>query len=1245
MMRSMLALLRCAVLLSLLAVLPALAGQPQTLLDAAPGIYLANLPAQYRAPGPLFVAPRSGQTLPARYLLSDDPVWPRLTPTQFYNTGAGRSADSWAFGIMGALESGWLNSTAVMKDFSEQNLICTHAFSLAPHQYSSTNTPPIYFPLMSTAYLTRQMVGGGWAGPVDELNDPYDPASEFDYYGGPVEAHLQDALYLPTGDRNTIKRAIMDYGAVFANAFFHYAYYSSDNTVIIGGNPEEEPVTYGDEGTYYGPNRTYTNAATAIVGWDDYFPKEKFNKKYRPGSNGAFLVKNTFGYETASVSEALIWVSYSDPMLGKLASTPASMNTKSSLAVFSDVQPVANYQKTYSYDKFGWVSSLGYSATNSVTYYRGNFATVYTAGASTEQLAAVGFYTHTLNTASDQQYNIGGYDIEVYLDVDTTGKTPYAFDTSVTPRVKLPPVHTQRVRPLRPTNYYRTDIPGYHTFPLVEVTEVDGQLVPVLDLEGNPIPKYITLNPGQRFSVVVKPVSSSSKPPIPVHYYKEGYTGSVPMSYGAMRSFVSPDGVANVTVNDTIQTTWYDLSRAWQWGWRITSLIRGVDQYRYTADVCLKAYTRSGDENLQSYTVSSSAVLNGDLVPNGAVSPEGDTEVLAGQGLTFTATPDTDYMVDTWTDSWTDYAGPHVTTTTGGTTLTLSNIRADHTVDVTFKLKPYTITPVSGGHGTIATSAPFPTTGAFTWTLGMDDPVFTATPEANYVVDYWSVNGTGVQNGGTTFTLTDIHSDKTVRVTFTLPSFMVTPSAGNNGAIFPSTPVSVLAGQSKTFTATPNAGYAVDTWTLDGDPVLPDDPAQPTIYTVRNVQAAHAVHVTFVRPPQTAPDTYSTSEDTVLTVPAVDGLLDNDTTDNPPLTVVTTPVFPPSHGDLVLSADGSFTYTPDTSYVGTDSFSYRAVDAKAQSVPTAVTITVGQVNDPPVAGNIEIATYAGKAVSRTSLPGSDVDNTSLTFLLYKAPTKGRVTITNAATGAFTYTPYSGQTGADYFVYRVFDGSLYSETPPPTLPNPIPDDRGIVSVNIVPTLASVTISANPASPRPAGLPVTLLADSTGGLNVTYQFQIGVAIRGRLSWQNLNAFGPNPFFIWTPGAPGTYKLRVLARDFYGTTVKTVTSAAISYSIVPALSKVTLSVSPPSPQPALSSITLTATPVGGMNRLYRFVLVDGSTITELREYAPANTCVWLPTTPGIYHLQVWALENGAASTTAVKSNIVDYVIISPL
>lgn len=99
------------------------------------------------------------------------------------------------------------------------------------------------------------------------------------------------------------------------------------------------------------------------------------------------------------------------------------------------------------------------------------------------------------------------------------------------------------------------------------------------------------------------------------------------------------------------------------------------------------------------------------------------------------------------------------------------------------------------------------------------------------------------------------------------------------------------------------------------------------------------------RAPSAQPETYSTAEDTPLTV-AAPGLLGNDTDpDGDTLAVVLTTG--PRHGTLVLDAGGGFRYTPATDWAGTDSFSYRASDGSRMSAPVTVTLTVAPVDDPP----------------------------------------------------------------------------------------------------------------------------------------------------------------------------------------------------------------------------------------------------------------------------------------------------------
>jgi len=85
-------------------------------------------------------------------------------------------------------------------------------------------------------------------------------------------------------------------------------------------------------------------------------------------------------------------------------------------------------------------------------------------------------------------------------------------------------------------------------------------------------------------------------------------------------------------------------------------------------------------------------------------------------------------------------------------------------------------------------------------------------------------------------------------------------------------------------------------------------------------------------------DAYAMVEDTALIVDAP-GVLGNDTDpENDPLSAILN--VSPIHGELTLNANGSFVYTPDPNYNGTDSFTYHARDGALNSNIATVTITI-----------------------------------------------------------------------------------------------------------------------------------------------------------------------------------------------------------------------------------------------------------------------------------------------------------------
>jgi hypothetical protein len=79
-------------------------------------------------------------------------------------------------------------------------------------------------------------------------------------------------------------------------------------------------------------------------------------------------------------------------------------------------------------------------------------------------------------------------------------------------------------------------------------------------------------------------------------------------------------------------------------------------------------------------------------------------------------------------------------------------------------------------------------------------------------------------------------------------------------------------------------------------------------------------------PAQANDDAYTIDQDTVLNE-IVPGVLLNDLDpDGDPITVFDV-VAPPAHGTLnAINADGSFTYTPNPGFFGTDTFDYRVTD-------------------------------------------------------------------------------------------------------------------------------------------------------------------------------------------------------------------------------------------------------------------------------------------------------------------------------
>jgi len=191
--------------------------------------------------------------------------------------------------------------------------------------------------------------------------------------------------------------------------------------------------------------------------------------------------------------------------------------------------------------------------------------------------------------------------------------------------------------------------------------------------------------------------------------------------------------------------------------------------------------------------------------------------------------------------------------------------------------------------------------------------------------------------------------------------------------------------------------------------------------------------------PVAANDSYSTNEDTTLTVSAP-GLITNDSdVDGDALSAVL--VAGPAHGNLSLNADGSFTYTPAANYNGTDSFTYKASDGTNNSNVATVDITVSAIDDAPAAVNDSYSCNEDATLT-VPAPGvlandADAEGDALTAVLVSGPGHGNLTF--SADGSFTYVPAANYNGSDSFTYKANDGTLDSNVATVTITvNPVND---------------------------------------------------------------------------------------------------------------------------------------------------------------------------------------------------------------
>jgi uncharacterized repeat protein (TIGR01451 family) len=173
-------------------------------------------------------------------------------------------------------------------------------------------------------------------------------------------------------------------------------------------------------------------------------------------------------------------------------------------------------------------------------------------------------------------------------------------------------------------------------------------------------------------------------------------------------------------------------------------------------------------------------------------------------------------------------------------------------------------------------------------------------------------------------------------------------------------------------------------------------------------------------PPVAEDDIADTEEDT----PVIIDVLANDSDIDVGDTLSVSEVTQGANGS-VTNNGGDVTYTPNSDFNGSDSFTYTVSDGNGGGDTATVNVTVNPVNDPPVAEDDIADTEEDTPVTIDVLANdSDIDGGTLTVSEVTQGANGLVTNNG---GDVTYTPNADFNGSDSFTYTVSDGNGGTDT--------------------------------------------------------------------------------------------------------------------------------------------------------------------------------------------------------------------------
>ncbi len=273
-------------------------------------------------------------------------------------------------------------------------------------------------------------------------------------------------------------------------------------------------------------------------------------------------------------------------------------------------------------------------------------------------------------------------------------------------------------------------------------------------------------------------------------------------------------------------------------------------------------------------------------------------------------------------------------------------------------------------------------------------------------------------------------------------TYSITAFAGPNGSIAPSGTITANSGSSKAFIVSVNSGYQVSNAVVDGSGVSLTNGS----YTFSNVIATHTIAVSFSALPDQHPPVFvATGNKSVNESSALNFTVTASPSNGGTLTYSASNL--PS-GASFDSTSRTFSWTPTYYQSGIYSVIFTATDTHGVSASEIVTISVVNIDRPPVAEAGQDQTIGLPASANLSAAASyDPDNDPLTYSWSKVSGPGLVSFSSYHTVASAAS--FSQSGVYVIELAVSDGTKSST------------DRITMTVSNVPMVTyTINSSANP-----------------------------------------------------------------------------------------------------------------------------------------------------------------------------------------